>query len=77
MADGREKDGERLPGENWLSEWEHQVVENWQDGSDVEERAQHESEVSAQKLWLSFQNSASSITQLYRGINFTALNTKV
>ena len=62
-------DGERLPGENWLTEWEHQVVDDWQDGSDVEERVQHENEVSSQKLWLSFQNSASSITQLYRGNN--------
>ena len=69
MAEGRDMDGERLPGENWLTDWEHQVVDEWQDGSDVEERVQHESEVSSQKLWLSFQNSASSITQLYRGNN--------
>ena len=62
-------DGDRLPGENWLTDWEHQVVDAWQDGSDVEERVQHENEVSSQKLWLSFQNSASSITQLYRGNN--------
>ncbi len=66
MADGREKDSELLSGENWLTDWENQVMDEWQD-SDVEERAQHESELTAQKLWLSFQNSASSITQLYRG----------
>ena len=67
MADGRDMDGERI-SENWLSDWEMQVLDE-QDGSDVEERVQHESEVSSQKLWLSFQNSASSITQLYRGNN--------
>ena len=67
MADGRDMDGERIP-ENWLSDWEMKVLDE-QDGSDVEERVQHESEVSSQKLWLSFQNSASSITQLYRGNN--------
>ena len=67
MADGRDMDSERI-SENWLSDWEMQVLDE-QDGSDVEERVQHESEVSSQKLWLSFQNSASSITQLYRGNN--------
>ena len=67
MADGRDMDGERIP-ENWLSDWEMKVLDE-QDESDVEERVQHESEVSSQKLWLSFQNSASSITQLYRGNN--------
>ena len=68
MEDSREKDQDRLPSEKWVTEWEDQCIQEWQnERGDLEERMQNETELSEQKLWLSFQNSAASITQLYKG----------
>ncbi len=66
MSEGREKDTDLLSGENWLTDWERQVVDDWQDGSDVEERTQQETELAAQKIYAAFQNSATAITHLYK-----------
>lgn len=66
MADNVEKDKDCL-GDNWLSNWELQCLEEWENETNIEERLQSENERSAQKLWTSFQNSASSISRLYKG----------
>ena len=66
MSDNFRKDDEAL-NEHWLSSWEQQAVDGWESDSSLEERIQVENEKSKQKLWTSFQNSASSISQLYKG----------
>ena len=67
MTDKRDNDQDRL-GEKWLSGWENQSIDEWERDSNVEDRMHKENErKTAQKLWLSFQNSASAIAQLYKG----------
>lgn len=52
---------------NWLTNWEDQCVREFESDTNMDERIQTETEQYAQKLWLSFQNSATAIAQLYRG----------
>ena len=66
MADGREKD-EDILGDNWLSHWENQCLDDWEDDSNMDDLIQNETEQSSQKLWLSFQNSATAVSHLYKG----------
>ena len=66
MEDNLDRDQE-LIGDNWLTDWENERIQEWQDEPNMDDRIQTESERCAQKLWLSFQNSATSIAQLYRG----------
>lgn len=53
--------------EYWISSWEQQCVEHLEREPDYEGLLQREKDLVAQKLWLSFQNSAISIAQLYKG----------
>lgn len=66
MGDSLEKDPDRI-GDTWMTDWENQRIQDWQKEPNMDDRIQTESERSAQRLWLSFQNSATSIAQLYRG----------
>ena len=67
MSDGLEKDQDPLDS-NWLTQFENDCIENENDIRAVEEeRITFENERASQKLWLSFQNSASSISKLYKG----------
>ena len=68
MSDGLEKDQDPLES-NWLTNWEEQNIDEWENEtlSKVEDRIALENEMSSKKLWQSFQNSASSISQLYKG----------
>ena len=66
MDESLEKDQDLLEV-NWLTNWEDQCVRETENDTAVEDRIQMENEQSAQKLWLSFQNSATAIAQLYRG----------
>lgn len=67
MADNIDKDKDLL-GDSWLSSWEAQCLDEWENESNMDERLHNrtENEGLLQKLWTSFQNSASSISQLYR-----------
>ena len=64
MADGGEDCSD------WLRSWnqfEQQCVEEVEGEGNMEERLAGEREDVAQKLWLSFQNSATAVAQLYKG----------
>lgn len=65
MADDLESEKDIL-GDNWLSSWEAQCLDEWDRNSNMDELVHAENEQSLQKLWLSFQNSASAIAQLYK-----------
>lgn len=63
MADKRDSDSER-----WLSGWEKKSIDEWEVERNLEDRLREEKEQStAQDLWQSFQNAASSIARLYKG----------
>ena len=67
MTDKRDNDPDRM-GDKWLSGWEAQSIEDWERENSVEDIIHKENEQeTAQKLWLSFQNSASTIAQMYKG----------
>ena len=66
MDDSLDREPDRL-GESWLRDWEDQCVEEWEAEQNTEDRRNDVNERLSQKLWLSFQNSATAISQLYRG----------
>ena len=66
MDENLDKDQDRIDA-NWLTNWEDQCIQDWENETNMDDKIQNESERSAQKLWLSFQNSATAIAQLYRG----------
>lgn len=69
MDDSLEREPDLL-GEGWLRDWEDQAVEEWETAQaeqNMEDRRNDMNERLSQKLWLSFQNSATAISQLYRG----------
>ena len=67
MAEGFKKDDDHLP-DHWLSNWEQKTVDGWDSDSSLEDRIQNENDRCKQKLWASFQASASSISHLYKGL---------
>ena len=69
MSENRDIDPEKLGPESWLTKWEDQCVQNWEDESNMDELCQHESQKYAQIMWHSFQNSATAISHLYKGQN--------
>lgn len=50
--------------EHWFSKWERQCLAEAEQGDPKEE----ETEQSQQKLWHLFQNSATAVAQLYKGL---------
>lgn len=50
--------------EHWFSKWERQCLAEAEQGDPNEE----ETEQSQQKLWHLFQNSATAVAQLYKGL---------
>lgn len=50
--------------EHWFSKWERQCLAEAEQGAQNEE----ETEQSQQKLWHLFQNSATAVAQLYKGL---------
>lgn len=54
------------PGEGYLSPWEKKCVEEWEKESILEDRLQAENERSSQKMWQSFQNSATAVSRLFK-----------
>ena len=66
MSEGFKKDDD-LKSDHWLSAWEQKTAEAWDSDSSAEEKVSNENDRCKQKLWSSFQSSASSISQLYKG----------
>ncbi|ESO06709.1 hypothetical protein HELRODRAFT_94235 [Helobdella robusta] len=65
MNDFNEPDTDGCP-EIYLSHWEKKYLEDWDKESFIEERILAENEKTTQKLWSSFQSSASAITDLHK-----------
>jgi len=62
-------DGESdCPGEGHLSPWEKKCLDEWEKESILEDRLQAENERSSQKMWQSFQNSATAVSRLFKGV---------
>lgn len=61
--------------EHWFSKWERQCLAEAEQGEPSEEEADQNQE----KLWHLFQNSATAVAQLYKGVKgiFTPCNVDV
>lgn len=68
MGDLNDSENDSCP-EVYLTHWEKKCIEEWERETH-EDRVQTESEKTSQRLWPHFQNSASTISQLYRGMDF-------
>ncbi len=51
---------------SWLTEWEKQLIADWERNVDAEDVFRHESETSTQ-MWSSFQHAATTISHLFKG----------
>lgn len=51
--------------ELWFSKWERQCLAE----ADQDEPSEEDTEQSPQKLWHLFQNSATAVAQLYKGLS--------
>ena len=52
---------------NWLSSFEEECVGDLEAGGDFEEELLVDKELAARRLWLTFQESATAVSQFYRG----------
>lgn len=57
--------------ESWLTGWEQQCADSIEGQPDYEQSMDAESDNSHRKIWTVFQDSATSIAQLYRGEKFS------
>lgn len=73
MAQDDHKDTDHL-SENWLNDFEEECIEELENEPNMEDNLRRERECAVQKLWLQFQNSATAIAELYKGIYFFAQN---
>lgn len=57
------------PGDNsnWLSSFEEECVGDLEAGGDFEQELLVDKELAARRLWLTFQESATAVSQFYRG----------
>lgn len=67
MAQDDHKDNDHL-SENWLNDFEEECIEELENEPNMEDNLRRERECAVQKLWLQFQNSATAIAELYKGI---------
>ena len=67
MAEHNETDSD-CPGDGWLSSWEKKCLDEWEKESVFEDRLQVDNEKTSQKIWQSFQNSATAVSRLFKGI---------
>jgi hypothetical protein len=63
-----ENDHSDLSPDNWLNSFEEECIEELHTEANMEEALETQRELAEQKLWLQFQNSATAIAQLYKGI---------
>jgi len=67
MAEHNETDSE-CPGDGWLSLWEKKCLDEWEkESGSFEDRLQVDNEKTSQKIWQSFQNSATAVSRLFKG----------
>ncbi|XP_067673318.1 HUWE1-associated protein modifying stress responses-like [Haliotis asinina] len=66
MMNPEEHQDSEQPAENWLSNFEDQCLDDLESEPNMEDRLQAEKEYAVKKLWLTFQNSATAIAQLYK-----------
>lgn len=57
----------------WGKSWEDQVFEEYANERDVlDQQSKLEQETGSQNLWVSFQSSATAVTNLYKGVCWLA-----
>lgn len=75
MHQGEDQDQDQQP-EDWLGAYEEEDVDELQQEPNLEEKLLTEKDLAEQHLFLTFQNSATAIAQLYKGI-FTHFCTRM
>ncbi len=60
MAEGRDS--------NYLSPLEEEYIREAEADGDLDQQLLREKELAAQKLWLAFQDSATAVAHLFRGL---------
>jgi hypothetical protein len=68
MNEDRDKEDDPIV-DFWIANWEQQCVQHLESEPDYEGQLQNERDLALQKVWFSFQNTAASIAQLYKGEN--------
>lgn len=66
MNDDREREEDPIL-DLWITNWEEQCVQHVESEPDYEGQLQRERDLVNQKVWITFQNSATAIAQLYKG----------
>lgn len=66
MNEDLDRDDESI-GDLWFTNWEQQCIQHLENEPDLEGQVINDRDSSTQKAWCYFQNSASSIAQLYKG----------
>jgi len=62
-----EGNGPDQGSENWLNSFEEECLEELDSEPNMEETLQSQREYATQNLFIQFQNSATSIAELYKG----------
>lgn len=75
MHQGEDQDQDQQP-EDWLGAYEEEDVDELQQEPNLEEKLLTEKDLAEQHLFLTFQNSATAIAQLYKGM-FTHFCTRM
>lgn len=70
MNNGMDNGGEDPFADIWITNWERQCEIDLENEPDLEVEVQHDRDLSTQKLWYLFQNSATSVAQLFKGNSF-------
>ncbi|XP_070580063.1 HUWE1-associated protein modifying stress responses-like [Ptychodera flava] len=65
MSDQKDRQEDSV-GDLWVSNWEQQCIEQLESEPNFDDRLSADREETSQKLWLSFQNSATAVAQLYK-----------
>lgn len=65
MNEDRDKEDDPIV-DFWITNWEQQCVEHLESEPDYEGQLQSERDLANQKVWVSFQNTATAIAQLYK-----------
>ena len=53
--------------ESIYNQWEEECIDSIEQSAELEKQFNFEKDNCSQKLWLSFQNAACSVAQLYKG----------
>ena len=61
----------------WISNWERQCEIELENEPDLDQAVLSERDLSTQKLWYLFQNSATSVAQLFKGKIFGQIQIEI